>query len=286
MPPDLLASYFTLAGNTVPVEDDRPSPTPFRDRVEAASRAGFTGFGLYYVDLVQVVERYGYAEMRAILASNGIKHLELDALQNWFTRGELRSQSDATRRLLLESAAQLGAYQIKAVGDFTHSSTVGEMSEAFDELCGEALAVGTRVGLEPCVSSNIETVDQAMQVVESAGHANGGLVLDIWHIVRGGTSYNEVRALPGERIFSVELNDGSAVPVGPKLEDTIRRRLFCGEGSFDVPAFIAAVQATGYRGYYGVELVSDVFRAMPLDVMAKRAFSTSIRQFPNGDRSD
>ena len=284
MPPDLLASYFTLAGDTVPIEDDRPSPVAFRDRVEAASRAGFTGFGIYHTDLVHVIEQYGFAEMRAILASNGIKHLELDALQNWFARGELRTESDGVRRLLLESAARLGAYQIKVVGDFAHNSTVDEMIEAFGELCDEASVAGTRIGLELCVSSNIETLDQALPVVEGAGRADGGLVLDIWHIVRGGTSYDEVRALSSDRIFSVELNDGSAVPVGPKLEDTIRRRLFCGEGAFDVPAFIAAVQATGYRGYYGVELVSDVFRAMPLDVMAERAFSTSIRQFALEDR--
>ena len=284
MSPDLLASYFTLAGDTIPIEDDRPSPVAFRDRVEAASHAGFTGFGIYHVDLVQVIESYGFAEMRAILASNRIKHLELDALQDWFARGEARAQSDGIRQMLLESAAQLGAYQIKVVGDFTHSATVDEMIDAFGELCDEASVNGTRVGLEPCVTCNIETLGQAMEVVEGAGRANGGLVLDIWHMVRGGTSYDEVRAVSGDRIFSVELNDGPAVPVGPKLEDTIRRRLFCGEGAFDVPAFIAAVQATGYRGYYGVELVSDVFRTTPLEIMAEQSFSTSIRQFPNQGR--
>ncbi len=280
MSPDLLACYFTLAGNTNPLEDDRPSPFAFPDRVEAAVRAGFAGVGIYHTDLAQLVKLYGFPEMRAILTTNKIKYLELDALQNWFARGEPRAQSDRIRQLLLESAAQLGPYQIKAVGDFTHSSTINEMIKAFGELCDEAAAIGTRVGLEPVVSSNIQTLDEAMQVIEGAGRANGGLVLDIWHIVRGGTSYEEVSALPGERIFSVELNDGSLSPVGPMLEDTIRRRRFCGEGAFDVPAFITAVQATGYRGYYGVEVLSDEHRAMPLDIVSERAFSTAIRQFP------
>ena len=49
-----------------------------------------------------------------------------------------------------------------------------------------------------------------------------------------------------------------------------------------MPAFIAAVQATGCCGYYGIELLSDIFRAMPLDAMAERAFSTSIGHFPGG----
>ena len=37
----------------------------------------------------------------------------------------------------------------------------------------------------------------------------------------------------------------------------------------------------GYRGPWGVELISAELRKLPLDVAAKRAFDTTMAQFEN-----
>ena len=40
------------------------------------------------------------------------------------------------------------------------------------------------------------------------------------------------------------------------------------------------MQQAGYTGkYYGVEMISESYRRLPLDVMAKRAFDTTMAQF-------
>lgn len=75
-------------------------------------------------------------------------------------------------------------------------------------------------------------------------------------------------------------NDAAKSPVGTLFEDTVFHRQFCGEGAFDIPAFIAAVTATGYSGPYGVEVLSDKVRRMPLDAVAETAFRTTA-QFLN-----
>ena len=43
---ELIAAYFTLAGDVYPFGPTQISPFPFRDRVEAAARAGWNGIGL------------------------------------------------------------------------------------------------------------------------------------------------------------------------------------------------------------------------------------------------
>jgi hypothetical protein len=51
---DLLASYWTISCG-LPHTDKEYSPFDFRDRVESAARAGFTGFGIWHADLEHVL---------------------------------------------------------------------------------------------------------------------------------------------------------------------------------------------------------------------------------------
>ena len=84
-------------------------------------------------------------EIRRTLADNGIRHLELEFLTDWFLDGERRQASDRLRRVLLESAEALGARHVK-VGDF-FDSPVGmpRLVDEFAQLCREAAEHGTRI---------------------------------------------------------------------------------------------------------------------------------------------
>lgn len=56
-------------------------------------------------------------------------------------------------------------------------------------------------------------------------------------------------------------------------------RKFCGAGEFDIPGFISALTEAGYRGPYGVEILSDELRKMPLTDVASRSYETAWAQF-------
>ena len=62
------------------------------------------------------------------------------------------------------------------------------------------------------------------------------------------------------------------------LDSTHYRRL-CGEGVIDIPSQIQAVLDVGYRGYWGVELISAAHRCLPLEIAAQRAFDSTMQQF-------
>ena len=80
-------------------------------------------------------------------------------------------------------------------------------------------------------------------------------------------------------VFGVELDDGRRTPRGPAFEDTIHNRMFCGEGEFDVPSFIATLLRIGYAGAWGVEIISDELRAMPLTDGLRRARAATLDCF-------
>jgi len=54
---DLIATYWTIAGSACPHSEQEFSPFDFADRVKAASKAGFAGFGIKEVDLAHTLER-------------------------------------------------------------------------------------------------------------------------------------------------------------------------------------------------------------------------------------
>src|SRR6266487_1609109 len=61
----LLASYWTISGG-IPHTDKEYSPHDFKDRVEAAARAGFKGVGIWHSDLEHVLRRRSLREKKAI----------------------------------------------------------------------------------------------------------------------------------------------------------------------------------------------------------------------------
>jgi sugar phosphate isomerase/epimerase len=277
--PDLLASYFTIAGDHPPSRATGVSPHPLRARIEAAARAGYTGIGLYASDLAAALDSHGWAGIRALLAGNGIRHVEVECLRDWFADGAARAASDTERRFLLEAAGELGAFQLKAGGGLPGRWTARDMTEPFGVLCDDAARVGARVSLEMVPFSTVRDLPTALAIVEGAGRRNGGLMLDFWHLDRAGVTPAQIAALPPERLFGVELCDAPRHVEGTMLEDTWKRRRFCGDGEVDIAGYLAAIEALGFSGPFGCEVISDAVRAMPLEDAAHRSHDTAAAMF-------
>jgi sugar phosphate isomerase/epimerase len=279
---ELLASYWTLSCG-VPHTDREYSPFDFRDRVESAVRAGFKGFGIWHSDLEHVLKTHTLREMKQILDDNGIRHVELEFLGDWFLEGERKQQSDARKKLLFEAAEVLSAHHVK-VGDFFQTKTpMPRLIESFRALCDEAAERGTKVGFELMPFAMIDTLEDSLKLVEGAGASNGGICLDTWHIAKLRIPNDDVRRIPLQYITSVELNDGTFECPWSLHEDTINHRRLCGEGEFDVKGFIAAVQDAGYTGPWGIEVLSENLRKWPLERLAAEAFRTTMAQFTGTD---
>jgi sugar phosphate isomerase/epimerase len=277
---ELIAGYWTLAGDTYPFAKSEVSPFPLRDRVEAAGVAGYEGIGLLHIDLMTAVRRHGLSEIKSMLKQNGLVHVELEFLVDWFADGARRQASDVVRRDLFEAAAILGARHIKVAPEIGEAVyPLSRVADQFALLCGEAAEYGTAVALEMMPFSQINNFDRALSLVESAGASNGGLLLDLWHVARGGMAYPEVATVPTERIISVELDDADAQPHGSLWEDTLHYRRLCGEGALRPREFIAALQDVGYRGIYSAEIISREHRKQGLKEAALRAFETTVKQF-------
>jgi sugar phosphate isomerase/epimerase len=277
---ELLASYWTISGG-LPHTNREYSPFDFRDRVESAARAGFKGFGIWHADLEHVLEKHSLKEMKRILEDNGIRHVELEFLSDWFLEGERKKASDIRKQKLFEAAEELGARHIK-VGDFLQESRpLPRLIDTFAILCREAAEHGTRIGFELMPFAMIRTLEESLAMVQGAGARNGGIIFDLWHIAKLGIPYEEVSRVPVEYVVGIELNDGTVTAPWSLHEDTINHRRLCGEGEFDVRGFVQCLLKAGYAGPWGIEVLSVDLRKLPLDELTMRAFRTTMDQFQN-----
>ena len=278
---DLLASYWTIAVGAEPHTDHEFSTSSFEERVASAAKVGFTGIGIWHADLEHTLRRLSLAEMRRILDDHGIRHVELEFLNDWVLDGEPKRQSDERKRMLFEAAERLRARCVK-VGDFIRQPcAMPRLIERFADLCTEAERHGTRIAFEMMPFCIVDSLELARELVEGAGAKNGGIFFDLWHIEKIGIAHEAVASFPQQYCFGVELNDGysraHSMP-DPHIETTQYRQL-CGAGEFDVKDFVKRMRAAGWRGPWGIEVLNKDLRWRPIEEVTRRAFDTTAAQF-------
>lgn len=279
--PDLLAAYWTLAGNVYPGAPTEISPFTLQQRVEAASKAGWKGIGLVLSDLQATLAQNSIATIRQLFKDNDIKYFELEILLDWYLDGEARNVSDYERSKMIELGAELGMCNLKVgARPFENSpNTLENMSDEFSKLCKQVAQVNANVALEIMPFSRLATLEDGLKVVDT-GDANGGLCLDIWHLARGNIDFEKISMVPTHLLKSVELNDAAEDIQGDLFNDSTHHRKLCGEGSFDIPLFLNEIKKAGFsQSYYGVELISQDHRILTLEEMAKNAYETTINAF-------
>ncbi|MDR0237993.1 sugar phosphate isomerase/epimerase [Acinetobacter sp.] len=279
--PDLLAAYWTLAGNVYPGAPTEISPFTLKQRVEAASKAGWKGIGLVLSDLQATLAQNSLATIRQLFKDNDIKYFELEILLDWYLTGDARKMSDDERSKMIELGAELGMCNLKVgARPFENShNSLENMADEFSKLCKEVAQVNANVALEIMPFSRLATLEDGLKVVDT-GDVNGGLCLDIWHLARGNIDFEKVSMVPAHLLKSVELNDASEVIQGDLFNDSTHHRKLCGQGSFDIQTFLNEIKKAGFnQPYYGVELISQDHRILTLDEMAKNAYETTMSVF-------
>ena len=280
---ELVALYWTVSG-PVEVHVGREwSLFDWADRCAEARKVGFSGLGIWHADLEHVLQTRSLQEMKQSFDDNGLRHLEVECLLDWFLDpgDELRRASDRTRTLLFEAAGVLGAHHVKVANIFAREASLAQLTDRFGELCADAANhTDAKIVYElmpPDV--NVHTIDAVLEVVVGAGARNGGVAIDTWHMSKLGIAPDELRRIPVEYLAWVELSDGQIANMDDPVDEVINHRALPGEGEFDIRGYVDACRDHGYPGPWGVEVLSEELRNNPIDVIFRRAYDTTIAQF-------
>jgi sugar phosphate isomerase/epimerase len=280
---ELLGLYWTVSG-PVEVHVGREwSLFDFDDRCAEAAKVGFAGLGVWHADLEHVLESRSLADMKRVMDDHGLRYLELEFLMDWFLDegDEARKASDETWALLLEAAAQLDAHHVK-VGNIPGTPCeLPRLVERYGELCADAATrTSATIAYEFMpFDVNVRDLDSALALVEGAGAANGGLVIDTWHMAKLGIAPADLRRIPLEYLSWVELSDGMVESMPDLIDETVNHRRLPGEGEFDLRGYVNVARDMGYPGPWGVEVLSDELRNSTMEDIFRRAYETTAAQF-------
>lgn len=289
--PQLLANCWTHSGDVDPSPGAHGhrswSAWSIESRAEQLSNAGFGGIGLYHEDLIHVLDvefadegdrETALERLHTVFADNGIDTVELELLTEWVhEEGDpRREQEQGIRELLVLASDILDARHLK-VGNFSGYAIPTEQLQAtFDDLVGDFQETNTAVGFELSPADrNVDTLEDALGIVENAD--NGGLFLDLWHIVKMGIPYEDIGELDADDITAIEFSDGYVDTEMGFLEETVNLRKIPGEGEFDIQEFIDVVRSTGFDGPWGLEILSEEYRRLSMNDAYSRAYEGGAR---------
>ena len=244
--------------------------TPLVERLAPAVAAGFTAISAWPGDLL----RADRAALGRAIAAHGLVLTDVECIGNWLPAhatvqgGWADAMRAATPEKLSDLAAEAGARTVSVVELAGQAWDPAVLVPAFARICDLAAAAGLAVAIEPVPVGAVGTFAQARELVERAGRANAGIMLDTWHFFRSGSSLDDLATCPGELIRSVQLNDALATPEAD-LNAGMMRRLLPGAGELDLAGFMQALAATGTRAPIGIEAFSPALDA--LDITAATA---------------
>lgn len=144
-----------------------------------------------------------------------------------------------------------------AAPGFDYCGAMTEAIERYSALAEAAHARGLRIAFEPLspiymnTDTFVCTLAGALELIKRVDHPNFGLLLDVWHVWNE-MAVQEQIAAAGDRIFGVHISDWREG--GPRAQGD---RCLPGDGAMDLAALLDAIEATGYRGAYTLEIFSD-----------------------------
>lgn len=231
------------------------------EKLEAIAQAGFDGVEIFENDFLAYDG--SPAEVGRMARDLGLEISLFQPFRDFEGMPEpLRSRAFDRAERKFDVMQALGTDLVLVCSNVSPAALGGidRAAADFRELGERAAKRGLRVGFEALAwGRHINDHRDAWEIVRRADHANVGLVLDSFHTLARKIEVNSIQSIPKDKIFIVQLADAPLIDMD-LLYWSRHFRNMPGEGDLPVTAFASAVAATGYDGYYSLEIFNDRFR--------------------------
>jgi 4-hydroxyphenylpyruvate dioxygenase len=232
-----------------------------REKLSAIAAAGFDGVEIFEADFLAFDGTP--AEVGRMVRDHGLEITLFQPFRDFEGLPEpQRARAFERAERKFDLMCELGT-DLMLVCSSVSPAALGGIDRAaadFSELGERAARRGLRVGYEALAwGRHINDHRDAWEIVRRADHPNIGLILDSFHTLARKIDVETIRAIPGDRIFIVQLADAPLIEMD-LLYWSRHFRNMPGEGDLPVTAFMRAVAATGYDGPLSLEIFNDQFR--------------------------
>ncbi|QDT96120.1 sugar phosphate isomerase/epimerase family protein [Gimesia aquarii] len=241
--------------------------TPLLDKIRITAEAGYGGIELWFDEVEAFISEGGDLEsISQAIQDTGLAIPTMIMLRDWWSATPEEYAQVFDRCLeRIKLAARLGAeYVIACPHREKPDYDLG--AQRYREL----LEVGITAGAKPAVEflgfvEDVTTIEDALQIVEKSEHPQATLVLDPFHVFRGGGSIETLAKLKPEQIAISHFND--AVDTIPRETQMDPDRVLPGDGHLDLSHYCRLLKQIGYQSWLSLELFrEDLWQQDPLEV--------------------
>jgi sugar phosphate isomerase/epimerase len=191
------------------------------------------------------------------LADAGVAVPSAIGFAKWLADDDkVRAQGLEDMKRDMELVLQLGGTRIAAPAS---GATVGNKipldtaAERYRAVC----EVGRRVGVVPELelwgpSKNLSTVADCLHIATAAAHPDACILLDVYHLAKGGNAPETLRMLGPHALHVMHLNDYPADP--PRETITDADRIFPGDGVAPYKQIFTTLRDSGVKAHLCLEL--------------------------------
>lgn len=226
--------------------------------VEIAAKAGYTALEPWIRELDEYVKRGGdLKELGRRVRDRGLSVESVIGFFEWVVDDE------AKRKKALEEAKRNFEMVQKIGGKRLAAPPVGATQQANLNLPAAAeryralLELGDSFGVVPQVelwgfSRALSRLGEVAFVALESGHPKACLLLDVYHLYKGGSPLGGLKLLSGSSMFVLHFNDYPADP--PRAAITDAQRVHPGDGVAPLKEILRTLRQMGYRGVLSLEL--------------------------------
>jgi 2-keto-myo-inositol isomerase len=248
-------------------------PAKLLAKISIAAEAGYDGIELWCDDLSEFEEQGGtLAEITHRLADTQLRVPSVIALSNWMqSEGQEKTQAFSEVQRRMDQAATLGASWIVASPTpDSFNVDIGLAAARYREL----LELGKERGVNPSMEflgfqRNVFQLEQAIAIAMQAGHPAASIVVDPFHLYRGGSGFGGVKFLEDVRVSICHFNDAPSDPTQFKQCDS--HRVYPGDGILPLEMMLRDLAIIGFEGFLSIELFNPTYWQSDLSEVAKKA---------------
>ena len=234
---------------------------PVDQQIDVCAKAGFDGIELWVSDIQAYQERGGsLTDLAAKLKDNRLVLDNIIGFAQWAVNDQSRRDAGFQQiRREMEMTATLGGKYIAAPmsGVNQLDSSLDDYAERFLRVIEAGKAVGVTPLLELWGAGALNKLADAVTIIIATGHPDANLLLDFYHLYRGGNSFNGLSLINVARLPVFHINDYPADPPREQLND--RHRVYPGDGICPFTNIIPKMQEDGFNGAFSIELFNEEY---------------------------
>jgi sugar phosphate isomerase/epimerase len=226
--------------------------------IEIAAQAGYQAVEPWIGEIDRYVQEGGsLKDLAARISDLGLTVAGAIGFAEWIVDDDARRAKGLEEaRRSMDLVAQLGGTRIAAPPAGATDQPGLDLFQAAERYralleVGQSLGVLPQIevwGFSKCLSRLGETVFVAVE----SGHPCAGLLLDVYHIYKGGSDFGGIKLLAGSAMHVFHVNDYPAQP--PRAEIGDAQRVYPGDGVAPLGMLFRTLRDGGFRGFLSLEL--------------------------------